>query len=193
MIIRALALFLGAALSLTAAGCERGDWLGPAERGIRALVHGWDMWDTPAVRPFEAPMPPRVEGTVPVSQASWSFEAARRALDRIPAARRPVRAAQAYRRYCHHCHGASGDGRSIVGESFSIRPPDLRAKELPMEREDLFDYLREGGGDMLPLGSTLSPVEVLLTIEHMRRLADRPSRPVYPPQSDRPLQHPPHN
>lgn len=183
--LRLSALTLVALLS--AGGCERGDWLGPAERGIRALVHGWDMWDTPAVRPFEAPMPPRVEGTVQVARESWTFEAARQALEHIPAGQRVARAAQAYRRYCHHCHGARGDGRSIVGESFGTRPPDLRSKEPQMEQEEFFEYIREGGGEMLPLGTTLSPLEVLLTIEHMRSLADQPSRPVFPPQSDQPI------
>ena len=34
--------------------------------------------------------------------------------------------ATAYRRYCSHCHGEHGDNRTIVGESFSPRLPDLR-------------------------------------------------------------------
>jgi hypothetical protein len=61
---RALVFALITTAFLLGCGLDKGDWLGPVERGLRAAFNGWDMWSTEAVRPYEDPMPQKVEGTV---------------------------------------------------------------------------------------------------------------------------------
>ena len=53
--------------------------------------------------------------------------------------------------------------------------------------EALFDHLQEGGDLMLPLAATLSPMEMILTVEYLRTLERRPSTPYYKPQFTEPI------
>jgi cytochrome c5 len=178
-------LFVTAAL--LASGCEDGDWLGPVERGLRGAVNGWDMWATDSVRPYEDPMPPTVEGTVPVEQR-FSFAAGAREVAAIPAEQRKERGSLTYRRYCHHCHGANGDGRTIVGESLDVVPADLRQAAIQSrDVHALYAHLQSGGKLMVPLAQTMSPAEMLLSIEHLHTLRNRPSEPFFEPAFTEPI------
>ncbi|MBW2535117.1 MAG: cytochrome c [Deltaproteobacteria bacterium] len=169
-------------------GCEEGDYLGGVERGIRAGVNGWDMWDGDYVRPYEDPAPPRVEGTVP-REDRFSIEAGRAELQAIGADARRERAALTYRRYCHHCHGPNGDGRIIVGESLELAPADLRSPEVQgMSEQALFEHVQSGGSLMIPLGATMSPGEMLRSIDHLRTLEGRDSRPHFRPRNTEPIE-----
>jgi hypothetical protein len=168
-------------------GCADGDWLGPMERGLRGAMDGWDMWDTAAVRPYQDPMPPIVEGTVP-TQDRYSFETGKRQLAGISPDQRKVRAARAYRRYCHHCHGPNGDGRIIVGESLDIAPTDLRDGAVQSQSDRaLFDHLQSGGDLMIPLAATMSPLEMFYAIDHVRSLKTRPTKPNFPAKFEQPI------
>lgn len=181
------------AAALVATGCEAiwHDAFGPAERLARTLTNGWDMWQTPAVRPYEHPMPGTPAGAVPARPAPGplaTYEHARGSLDALAPAAQQAGAAQAYRRFCHHCHGAGGDGRIIVGESFDVVPRDLRSDDVQdLDDEDLFELVQDGSGAMLALHDTLTPLEVLLAIRHVRGLKGGPSRPFYPPQATTPM------
>ena len=179
---RAAPLVIVAVLAL--AGCDKGDWF-PFERTARELFNGWDMWDTAAVSPHKTPMPPSPAGVVPVGGRLQTYDRAAAELARLDLAARRARGQLAYRRYCHHCHGPAGDGRSIVGESFAPSIPDLRA--VTQTDRELFDVIMGGGGNMLPLASTLSALEAVLTISHVRALAGAPSRPVYAPKDTAPV------
>jgi mono/diheme cytochrome c family protein len=128
-----------------------------------------------------------VDGTVPVGGVSGYGEA-RAQLDGLAPAQVRKRAALAYRRYCHHCHGSNGDGRIIVGESFGSELPDLRSEEIQQQDDqDLYNTVMDGGGNMLSLRGTLTPLEALQTVRHLRTLAGAPSRPFYPPKDTVPL------
>lgn len=169
-------------------GCERGDWLGPVERGARALFNGWDMWSTEASSPYEGPMPAGVPGTVPAGGRP-TLAATREALSRVPKITRIHRGALTYRRYCYHCHGPNGAGRIIVGESLDVAPTDLRSqKVLEMGYAKIWALLHQGGKAMPPLSSTMSPEEMALAIEHLEVLRKRTSRPAFPPRNTKPLQ-----
>ena len=174
------ALLLMSAALLVA--CENGYQDGPFERWARAAMNGWDMWDTPAVRPYEEPQPDLPEGSVPTED--WtSLESGQAAYKKLSAEEREKRSALSYRRYCHHCHGANGDGRIIVGESHEFEPTDLRQSHVQnMTDAEIFAHVQEGGKLMLPLAATLSPLEILLVIDHVRDLTERPSTPYYKPQ-----------
>lgn len=162
---------------------DRGDWLGPLERGMRAAFNGWDMWNTTAVRPYEVDaMPPYVEGTVP-TRGLIEYEEGMRELAGVGPDGRPERAALVYSRYCNHCHGPHGDGRVIVGESFGFKLPDLRLDETQNKSdEELFDLAFDGSGNMIPLRHTVTPLDLLLAIEHIRSLKDAPSVPFFEPK-----------
>jgi mono/diheme cytochrome c family protein len=181
---------LGTSTLLLAAlvlGCDSGDWLGPMERGFRAAFNGWDMWTTEAVRPYEDPMPERVEGTRPVTD-EFSLQAGRAALEPLSPADRKKKSALTYRRYCHHCHGPNGDGRIIVGESHEMKPTDLRSQRVQTKSDEaLFQHLQTGGELMLPLAATMSPLEMLLAIEYLRTLKGRPSEPYFKPKFTAPI------
>jgi mono/diheme cytochrome c family protein len=180
------AAVVGAAL-LPAALYDWGDWF-PFERTARALFNGWDMWSTAAVRPFQKPMPQVPSGAVPFG-GTPGFAEAETELGRLAPAERARLAALSYRRYCHHCHGLNGDGRIIVGESFDPRVPDLRAPAVQARTDqDLFEPVRHGGKVMIPLADTLTPLETLLAVRHVRELAAAPSRPFLPAQSTRPAE-----
>jgi hypothetical protein len=169
------------------AGCEDGDWLGPVERGLRAGVNGWDMWNTDAVRPYEEPQPPTVPGTVPTDRW-YSFQAGAEEIKAVPIGERRELAATAYRRFCHHCHGPNGDGRIIVGESLEIKPADLRGgKVRKMTDRQIFEHVRGGGELMLPLAQTMSPRDILLTVGHVRTLSSAESKPHFEPQYTEPI------
>ena len=106
------ALVTLAAAMILLASCE-GDYLGPAERGARAAFNGWDMWQTPAVRPYETPMPTTPPGAVPV-QRGESFDTAPHRVQKMDPVHREAAGRKAYGRFCNHCHGPNGDGRIIV-------------------------------------------------------------------------------
>jgi hypothetical protein len=167
-------------------GCSRGDYLGPAERTARALGNGWDMWSTASVQPHELPMPGTVAGTVPIN-GKPGYAAALQQLQQMPPSERTARAALVYRRYCYHCHGASGDGRIIVGESFDLPPTDLRSPVVQAKSDEQhYERVANGSPVMIPLRDTVAPVEILLAIAHARTLANAPSQPYFPPQSAEP-------
>ena len=183
---KARLMLLACAAALALVACDRGDWF-PFERTFRALFNGWDMWSTAAVSPHGQPMPPVPEGAVPVGGLR-RYEAARAGLDALPAAEKAAGGALAWRRYCHHCHGPNGDARIIVGESFSPAIPDLRlpAAQGRTDRE-IYDQVQRGGAVMIPLDDTVTPLETLLAIRHLRSLASAPSKPFFPPQSAVPI------
>ena len=130
----------------TVVGCDRGDYFGPVERSLRTVLFGWDMWQTPGVRPYARPMPLPPPGSVSISgrRDFKGFVARFASLDSQVKA---VRAKAAYRHYCQHCHGEHGDGRTLVGESFSPAPPDFRTSgTCDQDPADLFAMATDGTG-----------------------------------------------
>jgi hypothetical protein len=179
-------MILLAALSFV--GCDRGDYAGGVERAAREAVNGWDMWQTAAVQPHEKPLTLPVDGTIPITGVTGFEQAQRQAAGLLPSVR-TRRAALVYRRYCHHCHGANGDGRTIVGESFGVRPPDLRAAEIQSKSDRvLYDHISLGTEILIPLAPTIAPMDRVLAIDHMRTLAGAPSEPFFERRNVEPVE-----
>ena len=146
------------------------------------------MWATDAVRPYEGPMPSIVNGTVPIVDTT-SYKVGKENLGKLTSDELNTKAELSYRRYCHHCHGQNGDGRIIVGESLKVRPADLRSSSIQSKtEEDLFNHIKSGGKLMLPLSATMTPQEILLSIQHIRKLRGRGSVPYVEPQYTEPIQ-----
>jgi hypothetical protein len=176
-----------AVAALVSAGCDKGDYAGGMERAAREIFNGWDMWETPAVQPHELPMPLPAPGTVPLAGAV-GFERARQQLEALDSGVREERSALVYRRYCHHCHGPHGDGRIIVGESFGVKPSDLRSAKVQARSDrDLYRHVTFGSDVTLPLGAVVTPLDRLLAIEYVRGLADAESTPFFEPRNRGPV------
>jgi hypothetical protein len=180
-------ILAAAAAALLAASCDRGDYLGPMERTLRTILGGWDMWSTDAVRPYERPMPAVPDGSVPMTGRK-GYDDALRELKTHDEETMMQKAALVYGRFCHHCHGASGDGRTIVGESFSPALPDLGSPGLQTRSDkDIFEQIAAGSARMIPLADTLTPLDILLAIRHVRTLAGAPSVPYFTPKYTEPI------
>lgn len=191
-VIRALLPIAGlAAVAGFAVSLLSGDGCGPVERGVRAALGTWDMWQTPLVAPHQRPLHRVPAGAVPVGGPTQSLARARAAVVAMPAAARTERAARVYRRFCYHCHGPSGANRVIVAESFPFRLPDLRSDAVQgLSDSQIFDSLTHGRQRMIPLAATLDARDRLLAIEHLRRLKDEPARPFYPRRWVEPAEQP---
>lgn len=180
-------------LLLTGNGCslKDGDYLGPAERTARTLFFGWDMWDDPSEGPYDAPFTKPVEGTMNAAGKAF-YEKALLDVEALSLDEQKRLSELTYRRYCYHCHGANGDGRIIVGESFGIRLPNLQEDNTQkLSDEEMFYQIRRGSENMIPLETTLSPRDTLLAIQKLRTFVDAPSVPFFTPKSTKPISFPP--
>lgn len=88
------------------------------------------MWQTPAVRPHEAPILVMEPGVVPVSGGEALYRTADPTSLFSPfSSWSPEIIEQGktlYFTYCHQCHGVQHDGQGTVGQSFAPLPTDLR-------------------------------------------------------------------
>jgi mono/diheme cytochrome c family protein len=88
------------------------------------------MWQTPAVRPYENPIPVMDAGLVPVSGGEARYRAAdpqTLASPFDPRSPEVLAAGKAlYFTFCQQCHGVNHDGQGTVGQSFAPLPTDLR-------------------------------------------------------------------
>jgi hypothetical protein len=76
-----------------------------------------------------------------------------------------------------------------VGESFTPALPDLRiAHAQSLDDRAIFNQLMHGSRNMIPLDDTVTPLEALLTISHLRTLAGAGSQPFFPPASTKPAE-----
>ncbi|MEJ2038976.1 MAG: c-type cytochrome [Desulfosarcinaceae bacterium] len=138
------------------------------------------MWETPAIKPHEEPLPVMASGTVPFNGG----EAFYRAADpnvlmsplnfKDPAVVR--QGSQAYQYYCIQCHGKYHDGQGTVGQSFSPLPGDLRNRRVQtMAVGQLFKEISYGipGGRQPALATTVTVNERWQVIGYIKSLGLR--------------------
>ena len=139
------------------------------------------MWETPAIRHHEEPIPLMPSGIVPLGSgeafARVTLEdrltspiGARLALD-LKAGR------TTYNRYCSHCHGKYHDGMGTVGQSFTPLPGDLRSHKVQsMTDGALYKEISFGkpGGRQPPLATTVSMDDRWQVIAYLKSLGTRP-------------------
>lgn len=92
------------------------------------LYTGPRMKEQPHVRAYQAAVPAQPKGVVP-ARARITVENSMAALAQSGAATGADLGAGKvyYTYYCVFCHGAQGDGRGPVGESYAPAPADLRS------------------------------------------------------------------
>ena len=138
------------------------------------------MWETPAIKPHENPIPVLPPQPVPF----FGGEALLRATDPDtlmspidlddPAV---VKQGQiAYQYYCIHCHGNQYDGQATVGQSFAPLPGDLRSPKVQNLAEGrIFHEISYGipGGRQPALYATMTVQERWQVIGYVKSLGAR--------------------
>jgi mono/diheme cytochrome c family protein len=107
------------------------------------------MRETPAVRPYEDPLPKMAAGIVPVSGGEAIYRTAKGVNLKSPLnAAEPfviTRGKAVYLTYCAQCHGYDYDGNGTVGQSFYPLPTDLRSPEVQTKPDgELFKTVSYG-------------------------------------------------
>lgn len=113
----------------------------------------WRMWETPAVKPHEEPLPVMDAQTVPMAgDAEAPFRLADGKTLASPVTEGDAAALEAgrtgYLTYCAQCHGNYHDGNGTVGQSFAPLPTDLRSEKVQARTPgEIFKILSYGIAD----------------------------------------------
>ena len=144
------------------------------------LMTAGRMWQTPAVKPHENPIPAMAAGSVPVhgGEALYRAAAAEELIPPVTLTEPTVIAAgkTAYQYYCIQCHGKYFDGYGTVGQSFAPPPGDLRsAKVQSLPDGALFKEISYGipGGRQPALATTVSVEDRWNVIAYVKSLGQR--------------------
>ncbi len=138
------------------------------------------MWETPAIRPHEAPIPVMTSGIVPFTggdaiHAAMPAEDLRSPLD-LTAPNNIDLGRKAYFTYCAQCHGKKHDGNGTVGQSFAPLPMDLRAAKVQGRSEgSLFKEISFGipDGRQPPLATTIDVNDRWRIVAYVKSLGSR--------------------
>lgn len=138
------------------------------------------MWETPAIKPHENPLPVMAAGSVPVNGGEALFRAAAAETIQPPFSLADAAAVTsgktAYQFYCIHCHGKNFDGYGTVGQSFAPPPGDLRSKRVQSMPEGvLFKEISYGipDGRQPALATTVAVVDRWHAIAYVKSLGQR--------------------
>jgi cytochrome c5 len=134
------------------------------------------MWETPAVRPYEEPLPIMEKGLVPTTGGELFLRGIEeREFEKLSTNGFPeslLLGEKKYGMYCSHCHGKKLDGRGTVGQSFSPVATDL--KELRIQKQsnkEIFHTVSYGKLRMPPLAQTIAADDRRAIIMYLRSRA----------------------
>lgn len=139
------------------------------------------MWETPAVRPHERPMPVMADTVVPVAAGERFYQTADPdtlipAMD-LKAPPIIAQGQQGYLFFCIQCHGKNYDGYGTVGQSFAPPPGDLRsARVQSLSPGLLFHEISYGipNGRQPALAATIPVDDRWRIIAYVKSLGVRP-------------------
>ena len=138
------------------------------------------MWETPAVKPYEDPLPVMDTRVVPTNGGEARYRLTDPAVLRAPldlTGPAVIKAGeQAYGYYCIQCHGRHYDGMGTVGQSFAPLPGDLRSARIQdMPVGQVFHEISYGipGGRQPALASTIDVTERWQIIGFVKSLGQR--------------------
>jgi len=126
-------------------------------------------------RPVELSAPPL---TTPASRPApadryVSFRQAAEQIAELPPAEQQQRATILYQRYCQNCHGPVDQSQAAAGKTFDLKALEARSRSAGRRAdEQLYELVSNGSGAMLALEGTMTPVERVLVIRHLRALAE---------------------
>lgn len=139
------------------------------------------MWETPAIKPHENPLPLMAKHSVPFDGGEAFYRQSDP--DTLQASfdiSRPEAVAAGmvgYKRYCIQCHGKQHDGNGTVGQSFAPLPGDLRSTKVQsMAPGRIFYEISYGlpGGRQPALATTIAVEERWLIVGFIKSLGIRP-------------------
>ncbi|MCG6894101.1 MAG: c-type cytochrome [Desulfobacteraceae bacterium] len=138
------------------------------------------MWETPAIKPYEEPIPLMDSRIVPFTGGEAFYRNARPDELVSPfSAEDPDTVAlgrKGYFTYCVQCHGKHHDGRGTVGQSFSPLPGDLRSARVQQLPDGfLFKEISYGipGGRQPALDTTVQVEDRWRIIAYIKSLSVR--------------------
>ena len=135
------------------------------------------MWETPAIRPYERPIPVMEAGSMPFNGGEALYRAmAAEEIEPPFSLTEPAAIAAgkiSYQYYCIHCHGKNFDGYGTVGQSFAPPPGQLRSSKIQsMSPGTLFKEISYGipGGRQPALATTMTIDERWQSIAFVKSL-----------------------
>ena len=138
------------------------------------------MWETPAIKPHERPIPVNVRGIVPFDGGEVRLrhtpEQELQPPFALADAGRIKGGEKGYFTYCAQCHGKYHDGNGTVGQSFAPLPGDLRsAKIQQLSAGTLFKEISYGipGGRQPALATTIAVTDRWQIIAYVKSLGVR--------------------
>ena len=142
------------------------------------------MWETDAIRPYEAPIPYSEPGRVPWGGGEMQWREAHPLRLSSPLTADPQdsiieEGRRQYMHYCSHCHGAAHDGNATVGQSFAPLPGDLRSEKVQQMPQGLiFHEISYGipGGRQPPLATTISAKNRWRIVAYVKSLGLRSTK-----------------
>ncbi len=139
------------------------------------------MRQTPAVRPYEKPLPVMDSALVPFGGGERQYRVARAdELQSSVKSRDPqvlARGKKIYFTYCAQCHGKNFDGYGTVGQSFAPPPANLKSPRVQAKSEGtLFQEISYGipGGRQPPLATTIDVIDRWRVVAYVKSLAQKP-------------------
>jgi mono/diheme cytochrome c family protein len=138
------------------------------------------MWETPAVKPYEKPIPLMEAGVVPFAGGEAIFRTAPvedlKSPFLLTDANTIAAGKQKYFTYCAQCHGKYLDGNGTVGQSFAPLPSDLRSpRVVALSEGALFKEISYGfaKGRQPPLATTIDIPDRWRIIAYLKSLGPR--------------------
>jgi mono/diheme cytochrome c family protein len=138
------------------------------------------MWETPAIRPHERPIPVPAVGIVPFDGGEIRLrqtpEAELKAPFQLTAADQITAGEKGYFTFCAQCHGKYYDGNGTVGQSFAPLPTDLRSRKVQhLGSGTLFKEISYGipGGRQPALATTIAVHQRWQIIAYVKSLGER--------------------
>ena len=140
------------------------------------LFTGPHMEHQQKIGPYQAAMPPAPRGSVPLKNPVATMPTTRQAQELVRLLPRTPKDLAAggvyYGYYCTFCHGAAGDGRGPVGESYIPPPADLRsARVQALSDGQLFQAMLTGPGHQPVLERVVPPEHRPYLVLHVRRFS----------------------
>lgn len=138
------------------------------------------MWETPAIKPHENPIPVLTAGLVPFGGGEAQLMAMNAKDLKAPKDLTGPDAIKAgedgYRQFCIQCHGKHHDGNGTVGQSFQPLPGDLQSEKVQtMVVGQLFKEISYGvpGGRQPALATTIAESDRWRIIAFVKSLGKR--------------------
>ena len=138
---------------------------------------GPHMIDQPSIQPYERQMPDMPEGTVPTTGRLQTITLEQSRLPRNPVPATPINVKNGgiyYEYYCRMCHGVSGHGDGLVGQSYVPKPANLASpRVVSLSDGQLYWRMLHGVGHDPVMEETIIPSQRWPLVLYVRTLGKK--------------------